>query len=139
MRGGFPWEEKRAPLRNCSGILRASSFHGAPVFFCLNRNRNSEITPGGSRCFLFEITPGESRCSFEITLGSCFLKSRLGDFGAGVFWKSRLEVPVLALLHSCLWAGAFFLLNSRLGAPFFVAIHASWAGAVEKQNTSPEA
>ena len=35
------------------------------------------------------------------------------------FLKSRLGVPVLVLLLSCLWAGAFFLLNSRLGAPLF--------------------
>ena len=34
-------------------------------------------------------------------------------------WKSRLGVPVLVLLHSCLWDGAFLLLNSHLGAPPF--------------------
>ena len=36
---------------------------------------------------------------------------------------------MLVLLHSCLWAGAFFLLNSRLGAPFFFFVESRlWAG-----------
>ena len=36
-----------------------------------------------------------------------------------VFLNSRLGLPVLVLLHSCLWTGVFSLLNARLRAPPF--------------------
>ena len=63
---------------------------------------------------IFDITPGGSRCFFW--------KSRLGRFASCCL--SHAWVPVLVLLHPCLWAGVFVLLNSRLGAPLFF-IHAS--------------